>query len=480
MSINKAKYFFILLILLSLVFCKSTNDSVKTDSKADSYLNYPNLLRDFSDRIANRTKPPIYKDWNNYPDIPGLDKYQQIAKLTVSWDSVEPKGESDKFGVYGTALSLEWDRPIVSNDLYAYPKKIESKQDVMDNLLDVLDMSDDVLDSLLNQKKESVLVMKSISAQDTNSIKKLNLKGIEVKTENQYPFLTLKLTNLEEAKRRYDLIHSYNPNTMLGVEIRWDALKDFEMPANHKWWRVSKKTGKRIEYSQGTPVRYETDIYNPEYLSWLGERCRAILATGVIDFIFFDHMQYSIEHGEDPLPMLKAVREKVGPKAIIIGNTHFSKYPKLCDYIDAWGEADVPNLDSMIWCEKNGRKAPKFNCWEFVGKETDDQKMRYFTTLGMTNTNSSIRFINHTGGTKPSPWYFFWNTEIGKALNEPYPKMVNGCYTREYENGTTVCNDSGETKKFTFNEIRERASTGERKKEFDVANKDGEMFLIAK
>ncbi|MBN2545609.1 MAG: hypothetical protein JXB50_07425 [Spirochaetes bacterium] len=396
----KIKYLILsIFIILFLFTCKTSNEDVKKSKEIKNRL---------MERIANRETPPIYKDWKNYPDIKGLDKYRLTAKFTVSWDAIEPKGESANWGGDGTLLGLEWDR-----------------------------------------------------------------------TRGEYPTLTKNIINIEEAKKIYDMMHQLNPNIMLGVEVRWDAIKDYELPPNHRWWKRDKK-GNRVKYGQSTPPRYEVNEKDPAYLKWLGERCKAILDTGVVDFIFLDHILYMQTHAGDPLPALKAIRKAVGPDAVIIGNTHYVMMKEISKYIDAWGEDEpVPNtVDVIRFWEQPGRAQPRFNCWEFYGIKDDLKKMRYFTTLVMTNSNASVRYIDHIGSTRPSPWYDFWDVKIGKFTGSLY--ILNDCYAREYSNGTTVCNNSGETQKIIFNEIRERASNNEKAKKFTLEKKDGDMFLYVK
>ncbi len=391
---------FTVILIFSSIACKTTKEEVREQKTGNARL---------MERIANRETPPVYKDWNNYPDIEGLDKYQLISKFTLSWESIDTKGGGgSKNPKSGAVLGLQWDR-----------------------------------------------------------------------TKSEYPGLSKTLINIEEAKKNYDMIHQLNPNIMLGVEIRWDALQEFELPANHKFWKRDIK-GNRIPYAQKSPPRYEVKEKDPAYLKWLGERCKAILDTGVVDFIFFDHIGYMINHKGDPLPAMKAVRKAAGPDAILIGNTHFMMLKDICNYIDAWGENEtVSGRDNAIrFWETNGRPQPKFNCWEFFGPKDNLKMMRYFTTLVMTNTNASLRYIDHTGTTKPSPWYDFWDVKIGKFKGSLF--MLSECFAREYTNGTTVCNNSGETRKITFNELRERASTGEKAKEFTLEKKDGDMFLYVK
>jgi hypothetical protein len=297
---------------------------------------------------------------------------------------------------------------------------------------------------------------------------------------SEYPMLTKTFLNLEQARKNYAAVKKLNPNTMLGVEMRWDAVEEYELPPDHKWWKRN-ILGKRIPYGQPKPPRYEMNVDDPEYVAWFGERCKALLDSGVVDFIFLDHITYFVEHGGDPVPFLKTLREKLGPDAVIIGNTHFKELKEVAKYIDSWGEENKKLSNSaaraaILFWESTGRKGPRFNCWEFTGSESDEKAMRYYTTLVMTLTDAS--FIYHRSDGKSIKWYDFWDVRIGKAKGGH--KTSGACDVREYSNGSVVCNDSSSSGKITFSEDRKSAATGVVGREFTIESKDGDMFLFMK
>jgi hypothetical protein len=275
-----------------------------------------------------------------------------------------------------------------------------------------------------------------------------------------------------------------NPNVVLIAEIRYrDAHRSF-LPEDHRWWLRDEDGSTIAGWEEGG---YDLLAFNDaEYRAHVATRAQAAVATGVIDGVLLDWWS----DDPDRLELVSAVRQAIGPNALIIVNSNDREVPASAPYVnglfmeayrsetpDDWRRIE----NTLTWAEESLRE-PRVNCLEtwFHDSRADLSLMRATTTLALTLSDGYCLFSD------PNPlptsdhlhdWYAFWD----KGLGQPSGAAVegpDGAYRREFTGGTVVYNPSGGAPLTTvFRSDRISRATGLLGRAHIVAPGDGDIFL---
>jgi hypothetical protein len=284
-------------------------------------------------------------------------------------------------------------------------------------------------------------------------------------------------------KIRRDLL-KLNPNIILIAEIRYrDAHLNF-LPEGHRWWKRDKDGNLVKGWKEGGFICM--DFANPQFRQHVAKRAGAAVQSGVVDGVLLDWWR----DDEHRLALVKAVREAIGNKYLIITNTNDRTAPKSASYIngyfmectrskmvDDWRRIET----TLKWAEKNLRQ-PRVNCIEtwFHNSRDDLHLMRATTTLAMTHSDGYCLFSDPNplpSGDHRHNWYPFWDSNLGKPMGDGTTRE-DGTVLREFENGTVVYNPMGNKPvEVIFSENRKSPSTGVSSKRHKLACPDGDIYL---
>ncbi|MFB0525312.1 MAG: hypothetical protein ACETVZ_07200 [Phycisphaerae bacterium] len=290
--------------------------------------------------------------------------------------------------------------------------------------------------------------------------------------------------SVKEGRRVRKALLKLNPNIILLAEIRYrDASRGF-LPKDHQWWARDKK-GNLIEgWAEGRHICL--DFANPQFRQHVVRRARAVVQSGVVDGIMLDWWH----DDEHRLALVKAVREAIGDKYLIIANVNERITAKSAAYINGYFMECTKSetardwqtiAATLTWAEKNLRE-PHVNCVEtwYHKSRMDLNLMRAVTTLTLTYSNGYCLFSD------PNPlpsadhlhnWYPFWNKTLGKPASKGIDKE-DGTVVREFENGTVVYNPPGnKSVTVTFGQLRTSLATGQSSQSHTVNSWDGDIFL---
>jgi len=275
-----------------------------------------------------------------------------------------------------------------------------------------------------------------------------------------------------------------NPNIILIAEIRYrDAHPGF-LPEGHRWWKRDEQGNLVKGWGEGGYICL--DFANPQFREHVAQRARAAVRSDIVDGIMLDWWR----DDEDRLALVKAVRETIGDKYLIITNTNERTAPQSALYINGYfmectrsrTPADWERIAATLrWAEKNLRR-PRVNCIEtwYHNSREDLHLMRATTTLALTHSDGYCLFSDPNplpSGDHRHNWYPFWNKSLGKPISEGTDSK-NGTVIREFENGTVVYNPMGnKTVNVVFSEVRRSAATGNSSKQHKLACPDGDIYL---
>jgi len=284
-------------------------------------------------------------------------------------------------------------------------------------------------------------------------------------------------------KIRRDLLR-LNPNIILIAEIRYrDAHPSF-LPEGHHWWKRDKDDNLVKGWGEGGFICL--DFADPQFREHVAQRARAAVQSGVVDGVLLDWWQ----DGEDRLALVKAVREAIGDKYLIITNTNERTAPKTAPYINGYfmectrskTAADWKRIAATLkWAEQN-LCPPRVNCVEtwYHNSREDLHLMRATTTLALTHSDGYCLFSDPNplpSGDHRHNWYPFWNKSIGKPVGEGATRN-DGTVIREFENGSVIYNPMGNRPvEVIFSEIRKSVATGTSSERHKLACPDGDIYL---
>lgn len=275
-----------------------------------------------------------------------------------------------------------------------------------------------------------------------------------------------------------------NPNLILIAEIRYrDAHRSF-LPESHPWW-LRDKAGKIVAgWEEGG--YWCMDFHNAEYRAHVARQCKAAVETGVVDGVMLDWWS------DDPsrLELVRAIREAIGPKALILVNANDRKTPQTAPYVNGFfmecyrskTAKDWQRIaETLAWAEANLR-APRINCLEtwYHQSRGDLPLMRATTALSLTLSNGYCLFSDPNDlptADHRHDWYPFWNKSLGKPVGMG-AAQPDGTIRREFDRGTVVYNPMGNKRaSITFETDRKSVATGKTSRRHSLASPDGDLFL---
>ena len=296
----------------------------------------------------------------------------------------------------------------------------------------------------------------------------------------------LRPESIPPARAKREALLKLNPNIILLAEIRYrDADRGF-LPEGHRWWARDKDGNLLDGWDEGGFL--QLDFRNPEFREHVARRAKAVVESGVVDGVMLDWWS----DDEYRLALVKAVREAIGDRYLIIANANDRTTPVTGRYINGYfmecyaskTADDWRRIAATLeWAEKNLRE-PRVNCVEtWYHKSRDDLNlMRATTTLVLTHSNGYCLFSD------PNPlpsadhrhnWYQFWDKSLGKLASSRIDRP-DGTVMREFEKGTVVYNPMGNKEvRVEFADARKSLATGKAGRRHTVSSCDGDIFLKA-
>ncbi len=293
--------------------------------------------------------------------------------------------------------------------------------------------------------------------------------------------------SIRNSRRIRQKLLKLNPDIILIAEIRYrDAHQNF-LPKEHHWWKRDKEGNLVNGWREGGFIRL--NFADPEFRNHVARRAKAAVQSGVVDGIMLDCWR----DDEHRLALIKAVREAIGDKYLIITNTNDRIAPESAPYINGYfmectrsnSGADWKRIVATLkWAEINLR-LPRVNCVEtwYHKSRMDLNLMRATTTLTLTHSNGYCLFSD------PNPlpsadhrhnWYPFWDKSLGKPISEGTYRN-DGTVAREFQNGTVVYNPmDNRPVVVVFSDIRRSAATGKSSRHHELACPDGDIYLRVK
>jgi hypothetical protein len=276
-----------------------------------------------------------------------------------------------------------------------------------------------------------------------------------------------------------------NPHVILIAEIRYrDAHRRF-LPDDHPFWR--RKDGKRVAgWAEGG--YFQLDFSSPDYRGHVARRAGAVVATGVVDGVMLDWWR----DDQDRLALLRAVREAVGPGALILVNANDRQVPRSAPYVNGLfmecTRSKTPQdwariAETLRWAESNLRE-PRINCLEmwYHRSRQDLHLMRATTALALTHSDGYCLFSDPNPLPTPDhrhDWYPFWEKGLGRPTG-PAKAREDGVVVRPFTGGWAAYNPmGGREATLAFPEPVTSRATGRRGRSHRLAAPDGDIYLRA-
>ena len=321
----------------------------------------------------------------------------------------------------------------------------------------------------------------------------------------------------QEVRRRHQQL---NPNFVyLMATISWFATGSIDrFPPDSEFW-LRDENGEIVKLDiRGRWFEYQTDFFHPSFQDLLVERIVAIANCGLFDGILLDgfrnnatgfvgrHLrpQSNAEIIAAMTSILSRVRARVRDDFLILANTNRSKLTAYTEYINGtfmettydyateYTRGGLAEIEStLLWSEENLRY-PRINCLEGegIGSEPSDspankQRMRLFTTMGLTHSDGYVVYTSGAGEYGGSDhehiWHSFWDADLGRPVGskaQPY-ENIDGLFIREFTNGWAVYNRSGNAQEVSLPESATGVSSGKSGITHQLSDLDGEIYLKA-
>ncbi|MBL7140397.1 MAG: hypothetical protein ISS74_05755, partial [Planctomycetes bacterium] len=209
-----------------------------------------------------------------------------------------------------------------------------------------------------------------------------------------------------------------NPHIVLIAEIRYRDAAAGYLPDDHPWWL--RRDGRRVAgWAEGG--FYQLDIANPAFRDHVAAQARAAVETGVVDGVMLDWW----DENDERVALAQAVREAIGPHALILVNTNDRRAPRSAPYVNGLfmectrtrSPADWRRIaDTLAWAEAHLRE-PRINCLEtwYHRSRRDLPLMRATTTLVLTHSDGYCLFSDPNDLPTPDhrhDWYPFWDNGL--------------------------------------------------------------------
>jgi len=274
-----------------------------------------------------------------------------------------------------------------------------------------------------------------------------------------------------------------NPQIVLMAEIRYRDAASGYLPDDHPWWL--RRDGRRVVgWAEGG--FYQLDVANPAFRAHVAAQARAVVATGVVDGVMLDWWQ----ENDDRVALVQAVREAIGPHALILVNTNDRQAPRSAPYVNGLfmecyrsrtAEDWRRIADTLTWAESHLRE-PRINCVEtwYHTSRRDLPLVRATTALVLTHSDGYGLFSDPNPLPTPDhrhDWYAFWDKGLGRPTG-PGQKRPDGAFLREFDCGWAVYNPRGNREVVVrLPTPATSRATGTRGSEHRVPAGDGDVFL---
>ena len=338
-------------------------------------------------------------------------------------------------------------------------------------------------------------------------------------TEPTYGLATSLSGNLARAREIRQRRLDHNPNMVFLVETRiHNHLRPEAFPPDSDFW---------LRDAQGNIVKnafneHLINFLKPEVQDLIIKRIVAVARCGLYDGVMMNgfflngagflgrhlHAATDEEIITATENILRAVRSQVRDDFLILINTDRTQATRYTEYvngsfIDAFREYDggythhgLASIEStLLWSEENLR-LPHINCVEGWGMTIEPPDginnrrwMRVFTTMSLTHSDGYVLY-NFNGNIFSDPhhrhlWYPFWDANLGQPVGPKAQlyKNIEGLFIREFTNGWTVYNRSGQARIITLPASATRVSDrGDNPAAVThiLPDLDGEIYLTTK
>jgi len=328
----------------------------------------------------------------------------------------------------------------------------------------------------------------------------------------KYPGLATSYTpeSIKKALALRNAILKINPNAVLLAEVRYYADQDGYIPTDSPWW-MKDSNGKRtadVPPGENPRVFYRTDFHRPDLQKRVGDLCRLVMQTHVVDGCFLDWWNNHSEDIEARTALAKVIREALGDKGILVVNTN-NRIPFAASqpyinglYMEGYNAKWFPisqwkQVKAIMELPQNSpMKTPAFTAFEGWSPETnpgrnDYKLMRMTTAMALIFSDGYVLFGDPnsliTWDHLHDIYRPFWVDGKGqRPLGRPVSKPIqdsekDGSFRREYSQGTVVFNPPDNNSLYpvtiTFKEVHRSLGTGKELKRFLIPAGDGDIFV---
>lgn len=294
-----------------------------------------------------------------------------------------------------------------------------------------------------------------------------------------------------------------NPSMVLLAELRYRDSPAGDLPDSSPWWQRDASGQRILGWPEGS--HYLLDWHNDAFRAQVARQAQALVGSGVVDGVLLDWWG---AEGEDPdrLKLLQAIRQAIGPDAVILVNSNWTIPEKSAPYINGlYMETTIPSkadeaaewrnaAQTLLWAE-SALRAPTLNAvetWTCSGAapfavpctanaRSTLNRMRATTTLVLTHSSGYALYSDPNGLPTPDhlhDWYPFWDKSLGRPVAAGRQRD-DGAVERAFERGNVVYNpiNNGPVE-VTFDSPRRSAASGEVATTFTLDSFDGDLYLV--
>ncbi len=316
---------------------------------------------------------------------------------------------------------------------------------------------------------------------------------------------------MTQAIEKRDAYLAQNPNMLFIVGLAMREAYPRSYPEDSPYWLRDENGERIVAYKDGALF---LDFTKPVVIDKIAQEAIAVAKCGLYDGIFFDWWN---EHGpvladssvgwrngyrgNEPEQrardeILRRIRTEVRDDFLILVNGNRRTMPRTGwaingtfmetgkDYDEGYTYRGLKQIESTLsWAEENLRE-PRINCLEGWGVPTEspdsplNQKwMRVFTTMSLTYSDGYVLY--NDGIQHQHYWYDFWDTDLGTPIGEKVQLYENreGLFIREFTNGWTVYNRSGESQTVILPQKVLGVSSKVSATQHIIPDLDGEIYL---
>ena len=326
--------------------------------------------------------------------------------------------------------------------------------------------------------------------------------------------------DVAQAREYRQQMLQQNPNMVFFVGVPLNNYKPSNaataFPADSDYW-LRDRQGNIIQNANDA---WMVNILNPALQEVQIERIVGFARCGIFDGALiegFSHHGFGSAGGqfypavtdvplteeaiiEAYIRILSEVRARVPDDFLIVVNAAKDKIPLFAEYIN--GNVMEPGWDysykglakiesTLLWSEAHFRE-PQLNWAQgfLITSEPPEspgnrQRMRLFTTMGLTHSDGYINVHYHSeswqqwGDFAANYWYDFYDADLGKPIGETARRCddCEGLFVREFTNGWAVYNRSGKAQMIQLPVKATGVASGITSTQHIVPDLDGEMYL---